>query len=75
MDTPEELLRDKWIERHKGMCGTCRYKADGVCKNECSYLYYELVGDNDMCDEWSERDYAKSLSETIKKTMERLKKK
>ena len=42
------------FEEAKGLCGTCRYRQDGICKNEDSYLAHELVGLDDMCDEWDQ---------------------
>lgn len=42
------------FEEVNGMCGTCKYRQDGICKNNDSYLAHEIVGLDDMCDEWEE---------------------
>lgn len=55
MSTKNEIERNRWIERHLGMCGTCIYKECGVCINDKSYLNSERVKVDDMCDLWSEK--------------------
>lgn len=73
MDTAEEIVRDKWVQDHLRMCGTCEHKGYGICRNADSYLCGELVGSTDMCDEWSMRDEARTISDQRRKTYEKLK--
>lgn len=58
MDTDNEINRDKWIEDHKGLCGTCGYrnrmKTGTCCDNDRSEHYGEYVGDRDGCEEYQE---------------------
>ena len=54
MDTPEEIARDKFIQSHWEMCGTCKYKKR-YCENQMSEYYGDMVDDNDTCGEWRER--------------------
>ena len=60
MDTRRELLRDDWIERHKGMCGTCGFRQfesidkGYVCCCPDSDHAADWVEDTDGCDEWYE---------------------
>lgn len=55
MDTPEEIAREEFINKHWEMCGTCHYKKRGYCENEKTEFYAEEVGDTGGCEEWSMR--------------------
>ena len=62
MDTPEKCETNRWNARYFRMCGTCKYKEFGICKNENSLLACELVSNNDTCDLWTEKNLEERIS-------------
>lgn len=58
MDTRREIVRDEWMQKHLGCCGTCRFwQLEGidkgcVCVNTESEHLYDWREAEDGCDQW-----------------------
>ena len=52
MDTPDDIKREKWIDKHLFRCGTCAYKKKGRCDKFTSPCYEEVVCNDSSCDEY-----------------------
>ena len=50
-DTRRDIERDRWIDAHIGMCGTCTYRKKW-CECETSERYGEDVEDDCACGEY-----------------------
>lgn len=50
-DTRRDIERDRWIEEHIGMCGTCYYRKKW-CDCNTSEHYGDDVANRDACDEY-----------------------
>lgn len=50
MDTPIEIAKERYLEQHLLMCGTCKYRRKGICHNLSSDDYEEIVDEACSCD-------------------------
>lgn len=52
MDTPEDIDEKKYIEKYLFLCGTCKYKKKGRCRNWNSDCVDGIVDDECSCEYW-----------------------
>ena len=66
-DTREEIAMDKWFQDYLGSCQTCEHYYKGFCNFHEEEI--ECIGE---CNEYSELNLARAISEQRKKMWEKL---
>ena len=52
MNTPLENAKERWLDEHIGMCGTCIYRKKRMCDCERSDFYGDRIESDDACGEY-----------------------
>ena len=72
MDSREEIARDEWWQKNLGTCYTCEHYYKGICHYYDEMLEY-IDADLSNCEHYIEVNLAKRISESRKRTYERIK--